>query len=153
MTEQRHKYLSSAVSIKAVRQEVKRIEGFNAKVAVAITSGVGTMFCAYVFCAIALVSLPAILNQTGWFAKDTFPSWMIAPGLILVVAWVAQTFIQLVLLSIIMVGQSVQGAASDARAEKTLADTETILDKLNLETEGGIKEILDAIISLRTGRK
>jgi hypothetical protein len=33
---------------------------------------------------------------------------------------VAQTFLQLVLLSIIMVGQNVQAAAADKRAEATL---------------------------------
>jgi hypothetical protein len=65
--------------------------------------------------------------------------------LILIVAWIAQTFIQLVLLSIIMVGQRVQSAASDARAEKQFADTESIVDALSLKTEGGLKTILDAI--------
>ena len=71
--------------------------------------------------------------------------FLINPGLILIVAWIAQTFIQLVLLSIIMVGQSVQSDAADARAEGTFADTERILDALNLKTEGGLKAILDAI--------
>lgn len=50
-----------------------------------------------------------------------------------------------VLLSIIMVGQSVQSAASDARAAKQFADTETILDRLDVNTAGGIKDVLDAI--------
>jgi hypothetical protein len=58
---------------------------------------------------------------------------------------VAQTFLQLVLLSIIMVGQSVQSAASDARAAKEFADTETILDRLDVNTAGGIRDVLDAI--------
>ena len=43
--------------------------------------------------------------------------------LIIIVSWVAQTFIQLVLLPVIIVGQNVQAAASDARAE---ADHETL---------------------------
>jgi branched-subunit amino acid permease len=64
---------------------------------------------------------------------------------IIIVAWIAQTFLQLVLLSIIMVGQSVQSAASDARAAKEFADTETILDRLDINTAGGINDILDAI--------
>ncbi len=64
---------------------------------------------------------------------------------VVIVAWVAQTFLQLVLLSIIMVGQSVQSAASDARAAKEFADTETILDRLDVNTAGGIRDVLDAI--------
>jgi branched-subunit amino acid permease len=64
---------------------------------------------------------------------------------IIIVAWIAQTFLQLVLLSIIMVGQTVQSVASDARAAKEFADTETILDRLDVNTAGGIKEVLDAI--------
>jgi hypothetical protein len=57
----------------------------------------------------------------------------------------AQTFLQLVLLAVIMVGQRVQSAASDARAEKQFDATETILDALSLKTEGGLKTLLDAI--------
>lgn len=72
----------------------------NQKIAEKITSAVSTMWCAYIFAAIALVSLPAAL-RTG--------------DPIVIVAWVAQTFLQLVLLSIIMVGQS---ASSDAVAQK-----------------------------------
>ena len=49
------------------------------------------------------------------------------------------------LLSIIMVGQTVQSVASDARAAKEFADTETILDRLDVNTAGGIRDVLDAI--------
>jgi hypothetical protein len=81
---------------------------FNTWLAVRITKTVGTMWIAYLFAAIALISLPAALH-TG----DT----------IIIVAWVAQTFFQLVLLPIIIVGQNVIQAANDARAE---ADHETL---------------------------
>ena len=64
---------------------------------------------------------------------------------ILIVAWVAQTFLQLVLLSIILVGQSVQSVASDMRSAKEFTDTETILDRLDVHTAGGIRDVLDAI--------
>jgi hypothetical protein len=49
------------------------------------------MWAAYIFAAIALISLPAAIRS-----GDS----------LVIVAWVAQTFLQLVLLSIIMVGQS-----------------------------------------------
>jgi hypothetical protein len=116
----------------AIRREMAAVEGFNAKFAVLITSAVGTMFCAYVFAAIALAGLPAALRPGGEGA----------------VAWVAQTFLQLVLLSVIMVGQRVQAAASDARAGKQFADTEMILDRLDEHTAGGIKTLLDRLDSL-----
>jgi uncharacterized membrane protein len=122
---------------------------FNKRVAIKITTAVGSMTCAWVFCVIALISLPAILSQAG---LHVFPGWMIAPGLILIVAWVAQTLIQLVLLSVIMVGQNVQQEASDARAVKTFEDTESIVDKLNLDTEGGLKVLSDKLDILLQGK-
>jgi hypothetical protein len=133
-------------------REIKRalgdVEGFNAKLALLITRSVGTMACAYLFCVIALVSLPAILIEAGVLTDSDVPKFLTKPGLILIIAWIAQTFIQLVLLSIIMVGQTVQSAASDARAEKEFIDTETILDRLDAKTAGGIREVLDAIAAL-----
>ncbi len=81
----------------------------NSRIAVGITKLVGSMWCAYLFAIIALVSLPAALASRN-------------P--IIIVAWIAQTFLQLVLLPIIIVGQNVQAAASDARAE---SDHETLL--------------------------
>jgi hypothetical protein len=113
-----------------IRMALRDVEGFNAKVALIITRSVGTMACAYLFGAIALISLPAALSSGQ---------------VIIIVAWIAQTFLQLVLLSIIMVGQTVQSAASDARAAKEFVDTETILDRLDVNTTGGIKDVLDAI--------
>jgi hypothetical protein len=135
-------------NLHAISEAVGRAEGFNAKVAVIITRGVGTMACAYVFCVIALVSLPAILIEAGALRQSDAPSFLTKPGLILIVAWVAQTFIQLVLLSIIMVGQNVQSIASDARSEKTYEDAVAILDRLDVRTEGGLKAILDRIDQL-----
>jgi hypothetical protein len=81
---------------------------FNTWLAVRITKVVGSMWIAYVFAAIALISLPAALASGQ---------------IIVIVSWVAQTFLQLVLLPIIIVGQNVIQAANDARAE---ADHETL---------------------------
>jgi hypothetical protein len=87
------------------------ITRFNAYLAVKITDGVGTMWCAYAFAALACMSLPAA----------------IAGGTATLVPWIAQTFIQLVLLSIIIVGQKVAGEASDKRALDTYNDAEAVL--------------------------
>jgi hypothetical protein len=75
---------------------------FNTWLAVRITKTVGSMWIAYAFACIALISLPAALAS-----RDV----------IVIVAWVAQTFLQLVLLPIIIVGQNVIQVANDARAE------------------------------------
>jgi hypothetical protein len=120
-------------SPREIKKTLAEVEGFNAKLALVITRSVGTMACAYLFAAIALISLPAALSSGQ---------------VIIIVAWIAQTFLQLVLLSIIMVGQTVQSAASDARAAKEFADTETILDRLDVNTAGGIRDVLDAVHAL-----
>lgn len=93
---------------------------FNAWLAVKITEAVGTMACAWIFAAIALVSLPAAIESGS-------------P--VLIVQWVSTTFIQLVLLSIIMVGQRVQSVAADQRADATYLDTEEILKRLDAVTK------------------
>ena len=85
--------------------------GQNGRIAVIITTVVGTMWCAYIFAAIALVSLPEAIKG----------------GVAPLIAWVAQTFLQLVLLSVIMVGQKVAAAASDKQALQTYNDAEALL--------------------------
>ena len=89
----------------------------NARLAVGITKVVGSMWCAYLFALLALISLPAAISSHS---------------AIIIVAWIAQTFLQLVLLPIIIVGQNVQAAASDARAE---SDHETLLAIHTLTSE------------------
>jgi hypothetical protein len=145
-------HLSDVVrfSPRQITKRVKEVEGFNAKLAVIITSGVGTMACAYLFTVIALISLPAILIQANVLTKKDVPTFFTKPGLILLVSWVAQTFLQLVLLSIILVGQRVQSVASDTRSLKEFEDTEAILDRLDTKTQGGITDVLDAIKKLES---
>jgi hypothetical protein len=83
---------------------MSKVNDFNMKLAAKITSGVSTMWCAYLFAAIALISLPAAIKSHD---------------LITIVAWVAQTFLQLVLLSIIMVGQQVSSASVEQIIRET----------------------------------
>ena len=89
-----------------------RFSRLDTWLAVKITAIVGTMICAYLFTVIALVSLPSAL-KTG--------------NLIIIISWIAQTFLQLVLLPIIIVGQNVQAAAADKRAEQTYEDADAVL--------------------------
>ena len=88
------------------------LSGFNGWLAVKITDGVGTMWCAYAFAALALISLP-LASASGTAA---------------LISWIAQTFLQLVLLSIIMVGQKVAAEASDKQAANTYKDAEALLE-------------------------
>jgi hypothetical protein len=83
---------------------IRRTDQALTRAGARITSIVGTMWVAIIFAAIALVSLPGALH-TG--------------DPVVIVGWIAQTFLQLVLLSIIMVGQSIESARTEAR------DTET----------------------------
>ncbi len=90
------------------------INRFNTKVALVITQAVGSMYCAYAFALLDLISLPTAIRG----------------GPSAVVTWLAQTFLQLVLLSVIMVGQNVQAAAADKRAEATFHDASATLHEV-----------------------
>jgi hypothetical protein len=78
------------------------------------------MWCAYIFTAIALISFPRALES-----KDA----------LVIVSWIAQTFLQLVLLSIIMVGQKAQSA----NVEKQISETH----------EAALKELKELKVLLR----
>jgi hypothetical protein len=91
--------------------DASSIDRFNSFLALKITGLVGTMWCAYVFAALALVSLPTAIRG----------------GLATTITWTAQTFLQLVLLSIIIVGQNIQSAAADDRAQATYEDADAVL--------------------------
>ena len=109
---------------------------FNNRLAVLITKRVGTMWAAYAFALIGLVSLPQALR--AFLRGDTVTG----------ISWLSQSFLQLVLLPIIIVGQNVISASQDARAE---ADHETLtaLHTINvhqlrlLEQQGKILDLLE----------
>jgi hypothetical protein len=83
---------------------MSKISDFNEKLAAKITSGVATMWCAYAFAIIALISLPSAIKSGS---------------VLVIVAWIAQTFLQLVLLSIIMVGQNVGSKSVEQKINET----------------------------------
>ena len=80
-----------------ITYNMRTSQTFNEWLAVKITNGVATMWCAYAFAGVALIALPQALYDT--FDNGFFP--------LPLVSWVSQCFIQLVMLSIIMVGQKV----------------------------------------------
>ena len=91
-----------------------RLSRINSRVGLKVTVVVGTMWCAYLFTLLALVSAPAAFTSGNS---------------LIIIAWIAQTFLQLVLLPIIIVGQNVQAAAADARAEATYQDAAAVLEE------------------------
>jgi len=100
---------------------VKRFQAFLDRLALIITGAVGTMWCALVFTALALVSLPDAI-------KGGRPA---------IVSWVAQTFLQLVLLSVIMVGQDVQGRATN----QVIAETHDIAEQSRQQIIDILREV------------
>jgi hypothetical protein len=85
--------------------------GVNGRIALVLTTAVGTMWCAYAFAMLALVVLPDAVKG----------------GTLTTIQWVSQTFIQLVMLSVIMVGQNILSRVSDKRADETYQDAEATL--------------------------
>ena len=71
------------------------------------------MWAAYLFTGLALFALPDAIKQGTYF----------------VVVWLSSSFLQLVLLPIIIVGQNIQAAAADKRAEETYRDAEAVLSE------------------------
>src|SRR5258708_4549162 len=88
------------------------VASFGDRIMSAVTNAVGTLLCAVLFTALALVSLPQVIK---------------AGDVVILVNWVAQTFLQLVLPAVILGGQAVQGRAADKRAVLTYQDAEAIL--------------------------
>lgn len=80
------------------------------KLGFVITRAVGTMITAILFTALALVSFPAAIKTHN---------------AIVIVAWIAQTFLQLVLLPIIMVGQNIQSKHAETLADEEFRTTKT----------------------------
>jgi hypothetical protein len=122
-------------SVRELLFGVSAVGRFNNWLAVTITRAVGTMWAAYLFVLIALVSFPQAL--AAFERGDTLTG----------ITWLSQSFLQLVLLPIIIVGQNVISAAQDARAA---ADHETLtaLNTMNvrqlqlLEQQQQILELL-----------
>jgi hypothetical protein len=112
---------------------------FNNLLGYRITKSVGTMWAAYVFFGLSLVSLPSVI-QSG--------------NAVIIVGWVAQTFLQLVLLPIIIVGQNIQAESSDARAIATYEDAGAILEESKeiqnhlVAQDAALGELIDKVATL-----
>ena len=114
--------------VRNVNKEHKDSLSVLDKAALFITKIVGTMWCAIAFTFLALISLPQAING----------------GTSTTISWIAQTFLQLVLLSIIMVGQNLQSRHSELRAD---ADYET-----NIEAKKDIETLMKRLDKIETDK-
>jgi hypothetical protein len=116
--------------------------GINGRIGLALTTAVGTMWCAYAFALLALLVVPQAIDG----------------GLLTFIQWVSQTFIQLVMLSVIMVGQNILGRVSDKRADETYQDAEATLHEAQqiqdhlMAQDDAIGTLLDKIAKLEAAR-
>src|ERR1700693_2124911 len=76
-------------NVNLLHETEQAASGFNSRLAVPLTKGVGTMWTAYIFTVLAIIGLFGLL---GWLNPFTF----------LLATWVSQQFLQLVLLPVIM---------------------------------------------------
>lgn len=157
----RHQHLARVVS-RACWQESKKLaaetKGINAKTAIIVPAILGSMPFFWCCVVLACVSLPAIgvglelgLQQSKVDVHlglaTFFPAWLIQASVIAAVAWIAQTFIQLVALPVLQVSNNAQMGQQEAHTAEILQKISDADDRLNLETEGGLKQARDEIIA------
>lgn len=136
-----HPHIASRLATGPVKVADQHPQGtpitrFNTRVALLTTRAVGSMWCAYLFAAFDCISLPAAIRG----------------GSATIVSWVAQTFLQLVLLSVIMVGQNVQAAAADQRSEATFHDASaTLHETAQLQAHLAAQDVLLTRIAEKIG--
>ncbi|MGC8511567.1 MAG: hypothetical protein ACP5P1_00805 [Acidimicrobiales bacterium] len=115
----------------------------NSRLGLGITTAVGTMWCAYIFTLIALISAPSAFSSVN---------------ALIIIAWIAQTFLQLVLLPVIIVGQNIQAKAADKRAADTYNDADAVLHEAlaiqkHLEAQDTvISELLNRVEALSASK-
>ena len=97
-------------NVNLLHEAEQKAAGVNTQIAVALTKRVGTMWTAYTFMGLAIIGLAAILG-------------LLTPIVALLVVWISQTFLQLVLLPVIMVGQNVLGRKAELQADEQFNTT------------------------------
>lgn len=113
----------------------KKVLGTQDKIALAITTAIGTMYAVYVF---ALFMAGWMLWQSAFAAKpfDPFPfAFLLFLG----------NIVQLLLMPLIMVGQNIQGKHSEIRAEeeyKTTTSSYKDIEHILIHLDAQDKELL-----------
>jgi hypothetical protein len=147
-----HEHLANASSLalRETRALAADVQGINRKTAIVVPAILGSMPFFWFAVVLSLCSLPAVLAafdtevlKSAIGLSGFFPKVIIKVSLIALVAWVAQTFIQLVALPVLQVSNNAQMASAEEH-------TAVILDRLDTDTAGGITTLLSAIDELRS---
>ena len=117
-------------SPRAIRRDVQAVNGINAKLAVLLYRVLGTMWCFYAF---NVIALPAVIQS------------VMTGDVKIIINAVSSNWLQLVFLPAIMVAQAIQAVSSDARSTLMFEHQETILDRLDEHTDGGLGTVLDEL--------
>jgi hypothetical protein len=130
------KRLHEPQNVNMLHEAEQTMAGFNQRLAVMLTGWVGSMECAWIFTGIAIIGLLGLLG-------------LLNPFIFLLMQWLSQQFLQLVLLSVIMVGQAVLGRKSSIMADEqfhttqdTYEDIKDIMKHLSAQDQK-IVEILE----------
>ena len=111
------------------------------RIGVLITNLIGTLWTAILFALLTLVSLPAVIE---------------AHSPIVWISWITQTFLQLVLLPVIIVGQNVSQKHSEALAQ-AMYEADIDSEKRIIEVQEKLEDLeikkLDEIIKLLKKKK
>ena len=161
-----HLAKASSVGLGEARKLSQDVSGVNAKTAIIVPAILGSMPFFWFANVLALCSLPAVLtgfdNEVLKHAlglESFFPHVILKAAMIALIAWIAQTYIQLVALPVLQVSNNAQMTLAEEHT-KTLLDegaatrehTEAMLDWMNLESKGGAQLILARIEELAKGR-
>ena len=126
-------------NVNLLHQAEMAVAGFNQIIAVTLTRAVGTMPCAYLFVCLAIAGFPGL--------HASLPVY---------VQWFSQTFLQLVFLPVLSVGQNVLSKHQELMAEEqykfikgTYSDTEQIAKHLEAQDQK-IMEILERLGESKT---
>jgi hypothetical protein len=149
----RHHYLAaeSGLGLGEAREIAAGVKTFNAKTAIIVPEVLGSMPFFWLANVLALISLPAVTTavdtelKLGIGLASFFPSFLIKASVIALVAWIAQTYIQLVALPVLQVSNNAQMAQQEAHTGAILRGVERAEDLLDLETAGGLRALQDHI--------
>jgi uncharacterized membrane protein len=128
-------YLSNRHKPQNVNEKHRASLGFQDKLALLITSAIGTMYAVYVFA----------LFMAGWMLWQTYVSNKPFDPFPFAFLLFLGNIIQLLLMPLIMVGQNLQGRHSEIRAEeeyKTTTSSYRDIEKILLHLDSQDQQIL-----------
>jgi hypothetical protein len=152
-----HQHLAQAATRKELHKLVSDVSGFNPKAAVFVSGVLSSMSFFWFTIPLALASLPAITSAFDHeVLKDAiglttfFPSVLLKASLIALIAWVAQTAIQLWALPVLgYIGNATQ-EQNDANVKILLTDgtatrehTEKILASVDTDIKEGVTQLIE----------